>query len=122
MITSTQAQEYLKQMLGVGVPAFILDAAIDTIAPAEQAMIDAGYSLAQRTMVQTYAVVIIAAAGDPRRVTSQTAPSGASQSFKYAESSLTWLRRALAALDPAGTVTALIGPDPASNTMFMVVC
>jgi hypothetical protein len=32
------------------------------------------------------------------------------------------LRRALIALDPAGVMAEVVGPDPTSNTLFMVVC
>lgn len=121
MITSAQAQQYLDQALGVGVPTFIVDAAVAKVATAEQAMIDAGYSAADQTLVQSMAVAIIAAAGAPRRINSQAAPSGASRSFKNFDNTLTALRRALAALDTAGTVTDLIGPDPSMGTLFMVV-
>lgn len=123
MISSTQAAQYLDQALGISVPGFIVDAAVETVAPAEQAMIDAGYPPAKQVMVQSMAVAIIAAAGSPRRIASQGAPSGASRSFKNPDKDLTALRRSLAALDTAGTVTDLVGPDPqAPAALFMVVC
>lgn len=121
MITSTQAQEYLDQALGVSVPGFIVDAAVSTVATAEQAMIDAGYTASDQILIQTYAVAIIAAAGNPRRINSQGAASGASRSFKNEDGALSALRRSLAALDTASTVTDLIGPDPSAATLFMVV-
>ena len=122
MITSTQAQQYLDQALGVSVPAFIVQAAVDKVATAEPAMVLAGYSAMDQILIQSMAVAIIASAGAPRRIASQGAASGASRSFKNFDSSLTALRRSLAALDTAGTVSDLIGLDPAGNTLFMVVC
>ena len=122
MITSAQARAYLDESLGISVPSFIVDAAVAKVATAEQSMVAAGYDDHTRLMVQTYAVSLIAAGGAPRRIQSQGAPSGASRSFKNDDKALTLLRRALAALDTAGTVAALVGPDPASNTLFMVVC
>lgn len=122
MITSTQASQYLDQALGVSVPAFMVDAAVAKVATAEQAMVDAGYDENTRTMVQAMAVSILAAAGSPRRIASQGAPSGASRSFKNPDGDLSALRRSLAALDTAGTVADLIGPDPAAGTMFFVTC
>jgi len=119
MITSTQAQEYLDQALGVSVPGFMLDAAVAKVATAEPAM--SVYSAADQTMIQCMAVAIIAASGAPRRVTTQHAASGAARGFKYADGDLSALRRNLAALDTAGTVTALVGPDPSAATLFMVV-
>lgn len=122
MITSAQAQQYLDQSLGVSVPSALLNAALDKVGAAEPAMIDAGYSEADQTLIQFLAVAIIASAGGARQISSQAAPSGASRSFKYAANALTQMRRTLAALDTAGTVTDLVGPDPATGTMFMVVC
>ncbi|MCZ2496432.1 hypothetical protein GN316_06665 [Xylophilus sp. Kf1] len=122
MITATQAQAYLSDSLGVSVPDFIVEAAVATVATVEQRMVDAGYDATKRLLIQTYAVAIIAAAGAPRRIASQGAPSGASQSFKNFDNSLTQLRRTLAGLDTAGITGPLVGVDPSSNTMMMVVC
>ena len=122
MISAAQATQYLDQALGVGMPAFLVSAAVEKVESAEAAMIDAGYSDADQTMIQCMAVAIIAAAGAPRQIASQGAASGASRSFKYAENSLTALRRSLAALDTAGTVADLVGPDPSAQAMLMVVC
>jgi hypothetical protein len=119
MITSTQAAQYLDQALGVSVPDFILDAAVAKVAAAEAAM--AAYSAHDIILMQCMAVAIIAAAGSPRRVNNQGAPSGASRGFKYNDKDLTALRRALAALDTAGILSELVGPDPAATTLFMVV-
>lgn len=121
MITATQAQQYLDQVLGVGVPAFLVSAAVETVEGVEPAMSAAGYSEATQVRIQCMAVALICAAGDPRRVQSQGAASGASRSFKYASGDLSALRRSLAALDTAGTVSELVGADPAAATLFMVV-
>ena len=122
MITSAQARQYLDQALGIAVPDFIVDAAVAEVAAAEDAMDAAGYSASKQVMVQSMAVAIKASAGGARRIQSQGAPSGASRSFKNDDKALTLMRRELAALDTAGTVTAIVGPDPASNTLFMVCC
>lgn len=122
MITSAQAAQHLEQALGIVLPGFVVDAAVAEVATAEAAMVTAGYSATKQVLVQSMAVSIIAAAGDPRRLGSQGAPSGASRSFKNADAALSALRRSLAALDTAGTVSALVGPDPAAATYFAVVC
>lgn len=122
MITSTQAQQYLDQALGVSVPIFIVEAAVAKVATAEPAMVAAGYSTMDQILIQSMAVAIVASAGAPRRIASQGAASGASRSFKNFDASLTALRRSLAALDTAGTVADLVGVDPETNTLFMVVC
>lgn len=121
MISATQAAQYLDQALGVSLPAFLVSAAVEKVEAAESAMIAAGYSDADQTLIQCLAVAIIAAAGAPRRLASQGAPSGASRSFKTTDGDLSALRRSLAALDTAGAVTALVGADPSAATLFMVV-
>ena len=121
MISTTQAQQYIEQQLGVVLPAFLVAAAVEDVEATEPAMIAAGYTESKTVRVQCMAVALVAAAGSPRRLTNQAAPSGASRGFKYAEADLTALRRSLAALDTAGTVSALIGPDPSTQTILMVV-
>lgn len=122
MITSAQAAQYLDQSLGIALPGFLVDAAVAEVATAEAAMTTAGYSASKQVLVQSMAVALVAAAGDPRKLTSQAAPSGASRGFKVADAALSRLRRALAALDTAGTVTAIVGPDPAQGSLFLAVC
>lgn len=122
MITAAQAQEYLDQVLGVGVPSFIIDAAIAKVATAEPAMDAAGYSSSDKVLIQSMAVALVSAAGDPRRLSSQGAVSGASRAFKYRDNDLTSLRRALLALDTAGTVADIVGPDPTASTLLFVTC
>lgn len=121
MISTTQAQQYLDQALGITVPAFVVAAAVERVEAVEPDMVDAGYTEAATVMIQCMAVALIAAAGAPRRINAQGAPSGASRSFKYTDNDLTGLRRALAALDTAGTVSELVGPDPVTSTLFLVV-
>ena len=121
MITTAQAAEYLDMALGISLPSFIVQAAVDKIAPAEAAMASAGYSSADQVLVQSMAVVIVAAAGAPRRIQSQGAPSGASRAFMNSADALAALRRQLAELDTAGTVTDLVGSDPTTGTYFAVI-
>jgi hypothetical protein len=119
MITSTQATQYIDGALGIGVPSYFVDAAVSKVATAEAAM--AVYSAFDQILIQSMAVAIIAASGAPRRIGNQGAASGASRGFKYSDGDLSALRRSLAGLDTAGTVTDLIGPDPSMATLFMVV-
>lgn len=121
MISVSQAQEYLDQAAGVTLPSFLIAAAVEEIEALEPAILDAGYSEAKATRVQCMAVALVAAAGAPRSVSSQGAPSGASRSFKYAADQFTAMRRALADLDTAGITAAAVGADPAGQTMLLVV-
>lgn len=117
MITSAQATQYLDQALGVGVPSFLVDAAVAKVATIDLP----AYSDYDQTMLQCMAVALIAAAGAPRRISNQGAASGASRGFKYSEKDLSALRRSLAALDTQGLLAALVGPDPSNGSLFIVV-
>ena len=121
MITTAQATEYLAEACGVTVPSFIVSAAVERVEAAEPAMEAAGYDEATMTLVQSMAVAIVASPAS-RQLKSQHAPSGASRSFDYDKNLWSNLRRTLAALDTAGTVTDIVGPDPAGGTLFMVTC
>ena len=120
MISTTQAAEYLDKTLGIAVPSFVLAAAAEKVEATEAAMAAAGYSDADQTLMQAMAVAIVAAAGAPRSLNSQGAPSGASRSFANQKGALTALRRSLASLDTAGVLTALVGADPAAASLLMV--
>lgn len=121
MISLTDANAYLDQALGISLPEFLVRAAMDRVEAQEPAMFAAGYSEAEITLVQAMAVAIVAAAGSPRRVASQSGASGAGRSFKHDDAALSSLRRALAAADRANTVGNIIGPDPKIGTLLMTV-
>lgn len=121
MITAKQASQYLEQALGVGLPSFLIDAAVEKVEAAEGAMDEAGYSDADQVLIQCMAVALVAAAGAPRRIQSQGGASGASRSFKTVDGDLQALRRSLSTLDTAGTVAAIVGPDPSVQKAFAMV-
>lgn len=117
MITLQQATEYLDQALGVSLPSFLVQAAVDTVAEHESALA-AAYSAAHtRVLIQTLAVAVVACASDPRRLRSQSAPSGASRSFAGG-ADLDKLRDQLASLDTAGVLASITG---AGSTYFAVI-
>ena len=122
LITLTEAKQYLDMALSVAMPDFVVQAAINKTTALVPALVDAGYSEPDQQMIQCMAVALIALGGNPRRLSSQSAPSGASRSFKVNAQDLQALRRSLMALDAAGVMSAVVGPDPTSNTLFMVTC
>lgn len=122
MISLAQATAYLDDALGITVPSFVVQAALDDVALLEPAMITAGYTAATRVRIQAMAVAIVAGADSARRVQSQGAPSGASRSFKQADDAIQALRRTLTGLDTEGITAAVVGPDPTTGTMLLVTC
>lgn len=119
MISAPQAAEYLDKTLGMSVPSFVLSAAVEKVEAVEADML-AVYTEADTTLMQAMAVAIVAAAGAPRQIKSQGAPSGAQRSFDNQKDALTALRRSLEGLDTAGLLSAVVGPDPAANALFLV--
>lgn len=120
MITAAAARLDLKSR-GISVSDAVLAAAIEEVEAREDAMFTAGYSEARMVLVQTLAVALIASTGEARQVVSERAPSGAARTFKYPEAGFSSMRRLLAFWDTAGTVTDLVGPDPVTNTLLLVV-
>ena len=120
MITLAEAVAYLDETLGIKLPAFVVQAAVDEVAALEPAMLVAGYSAATRVRIQAMAVALVSGADAARRIQSQSAPSGASRSFKNEDGALSALRRALSDTDTAGITAAIVGPDPSVGTLLLV--
>lgn len=120
MISRTQAEDYLDSTLGISVPSFVLQAAVDKVGALEPEMVAAGYSDATIQLIQAMATAIVAAAGAPRRLRDQRSPSGAGRGFENAKDALTQLRNSLAGMDTAGITAEVVGPDPAANTVLLV--
>jgi hypothetical protein len=120
VISQANARDYLSETLGISVPSFFLTAAMDKVEAIEAALVVAGYDEATVTMIESMATAILAAAGAPRQIKDQRAPSGASRGFDNHDDALSKLRRSLAAMDTAGVTTDLVGPDPAANSLFLV--
>lgn len=112
-ITIEQAREYLAS-IGVTVPDFMLQLLVDranTIAPC----LDLHYDTATATLILLYLVGLYGVIGNGGKyITSQTAPSGASQSYKYGALSDNYrsAKSLLTLFDPYGCATPLIPAQP----------
>lgn len=121
LLTNGNVIQYLDEVLGITIPEVVVTHAVDKVSGYESALAAAGYSHNDMVLIELYSAVIIAAAGSPRRIQSQGAPSGASRSFQNDQKALSALRRALSALDTAGVMSAVVGPDPAMGSLLLVV-
>jgi hypothetical protein len=117
MITAAEASAYLDSALGITVPDVFLNAAVSKVGAVDVSQ----YSAVDQVMIQCLAVAIVASAGAPRRIASQGSPSGASRSFKNEENALSTLRKSLKALDTAGVMAGVVGPDPRNQAFIMAV-
>lgn len=118
MITTEQAKEYLKSV-GITLPDFILEALVEQ-ANSIQECLDAHYSPATALLIQSYLLGMMALGQGDKYVSSHTAPSGASESFRYQSFSDRWKGslNLLRGLDKYGCATALIPADPTVAPAF----
>ena len=112
MITPNEAKEYLNTV-GVSLPDFLLAALIEQVNTIDDCL-SAHYSEATALLIQCYLIGLMALGQGDRYVSSQTAPSGASQSFRYQSFSDRWsgLLSLLKGLDKHGCTVNLIPSDP----------
>lgn len=112
MVTLKQAQEYLASV-GVNLPEFLLVAVIDQVNSIELCL-STNYSTNTALLIQLYLLGLIGLAQGDRYVSSQTAPSGASQSFRYQTIGQRYngLLGLLRGLDAYGCTSELIPPNP----------
>lgn len=118
MITTEQAKEYLKSV-GITLPEFILEALVEQ-ANSIQECLDSHYSPATALLIQSYLLGMMALGQGDKYVSSHTAPSGASESFRYQSFSDRWKGslNLLRGLDKYGCATALIPADPTAAPAF----
>jgi hypothetical protein len=118
MITTEQAKEYLKSV-GIALPDFILEALVEQ-ANSIQECLDAHYSPATALLIQSYLLGMMALGQGDKYVSSHTAPSGASESFRYQSFSDRWKGslNLLRGLDKYGCATSLIPADPTATPAF----
>lgn len=115
MLTIDQAREYL-QSVGIELPDFILQALVEN-ANSIQECLDEHYPAGTALLIQMYLLGLMALGQGDQYISSQTAPSGASRSFRYLSFADRWrgLSSLLRGLDKYGCATGLIPPDP-TNT------
>ncbi|CNL31007.1 Uncharacterised protein [Yersinia frederiksenii] len=115
MLTADQAKEYL-DTVGISLPSFVLDALVEQ-ANSIQECLDANYTPATALLIQLYLIGLMGLGQGDKYISSQSAPSGASHSFRYQSFSDRWKGslNLLRGLDKSGCATALIPPDPTNQ-------
>ncbi len=115
MLTLEQAKEYLAS-LGVTLPDSLLQLLVDQVNTIADCL-TANYPAGTAALIRLYLVGLLGIANGDRYVSSQTAPSGASQSFRYRDFAGRWRSTLglLRALDTKGCTDALVPPDPTAT-------
>ena len=115
MVTAEQAQQYLRSQ-GIELPDFILAALVEQ-ANSVADCLAANYTPATALLIQMYLLALMGLGQGTQYLASQTAPSGASRSFRHLSFADRW-KGALAllrGLDKQGCATGLIPPDPTAT-------
>lgn len=112
MVTQEQAKEYLVSQ-GISLPDFILSALVEQ-ANSIQECLDANYPSATALLIQMYLLGLMGLGQGDKYISSQSAPSGASRSFRYGSFSDRWKGSLglLRGLDKYGCATPLIPANP----------
>lgn len=121
-MTTTEATAYLDQ-LGLSLPTPILSALVAKVGSIDACMTEKGYSADDQELIRYYLTGLLAISSGGRRVKSQSAPSGASQSYSYGTLSeqMRQLKAALRLLDTEGCTTDLIPAEPGPTAAMYVV-
>lgn len=121
MPTLAQVQEYLAS-IGIILPSFIVQAMLDDAATIEACLVGAGYSASTKLRIYLYLIALSGIVSGDRYISSQSAPSGASQSFRYG--SMTDKYRAtlsaLRALDTSGCTDSVVPAEPGAKAGLWV--
>lgn len=95
-------------------PDFLLEALVEQANSIQECLDANGYTAAQALLLQTYLLGLLALGQGDRYISSQSAPSGASRSFRYQSFADRWRAglSLLRGIDKHGCATALIPPNP----------
>ncbi|MGP2601678.1 DUF7370 family protein [Serratia ureilytica] len=115
MVTKEKAKEYLESQ-GISLPDFVLDALVEQVNSIQECL-DANYPASTALLIQLYLLGLMGLGQGDKYISSQTAPSGASRSFRYQSFSDRWkgALNLLRGLDKKGCATDLIPPDPTNK-------
>lgn len=115
MVTKEKAKEYLESQ-GITLPDFVLDALVEQVNSIQECL-DANYPASTALLIQLYLLGLMGLGQSDKYISSQTAPSGASRSFRYQSFSDRWkgALNLLRGLDKKGCAIGLIPPDPTNK-------
>lgn len=115
MVTKEKAKEYLESQ-GITLPDFVLDALVEQVNSIQECL-DANYPASTALLIQLYLLGLMGLGQGDKYISSQTAQSGASRSFRYQSFSDRWkgALNLLRGLDKKGCATGLVPPDPTNK-------
>ena len=122
MPTIEQIRQYF-EAYGIPVPPdFILQLWIDTVGVIQPCLDGAGYPAPTQMLIYLYLLGLTGYVNVDRQISSQTAPSGASQSFRWGAFADRYrsLRSLLNTLDTSGCTDSVIPAEPGASAGLWV--
>jgi len=119
-ITLEQAQEYLRGQ-GINLPDAFVSALI-TITSKADACIESHYTDDEQLIIKLTLIGMLGAVQQIKYISSQSAPSGASQSFRISSTvdAYRGLKSLIGLLDPYGCTSSLIPAEPGASAGLWV--
>lgn len=116
MLTVEEARAYLTS-LGITLPDFLLQLLVDQANSIEPCL-TANYPAGTAKLIGLYLLGLLGISNGDKYVSSESAPSGASRSYRYKALSDSWnsTYNLLRALDTAGCAVPLTPPNPAQQS------
>ncbi|QII37886.1 hypothetical protein G3M83_09345 [Rouxiella badensis] len=105
-ITLTDVKALMAE-LGFTVPDVVLNLLMTKVSKADPCLDGAGYDDETQTLMKLYAVVRLAALSGARKLSSESAPSGASRSFSYDAAGTDGLYQQILDWDTSGCLSSL---------------
>lgn len=118
-ITAGNVNQMLSE-LGYSVPGLILDAILKKVNAISDCLVAHDYSDADQLLILIYSACLLAQMQGTRKIASQSAPSGASRSFKYDDEGFKAMHSLLRSLDVHGC-TECLGISHSNKPLFLVV-
>lgn len=121
MPTIDELRTYLAT-LGITPPDFMLEAWLEVVGEMQECLA-LHYNPGVAKLIALYALGLYGVASGDRYITSQSAPSGASQSYKYATLADRWKMQTslLNQFDKYGCAAPFLPADPTANTIMAMV-
>lgn len=112
-ITIEDATEYLES-IGVNLPAIIVRSMFGRLSSIDMCLNGAGYDEGTIDLIKLYLMSLFGLFGVDGQISSQTAPNGASQSFRFGSLGDRYrtITASLRSLDPSGCSESLIPKNP----------
>lgn len=118
-VTAENVNQMLSE-LGYSVPSLVIDAILKKVNAISDCLIAHDYSEADQLLILIYSACLLAQMQGARKIASQSAPSGASRSFKYDDEGFKFMYSLLKNLDVHGC-TDCLGISRSNKPLFLVV-